>query len=736
MPAGSPTGWCNMPSPIANAAMTSGCPIYTKVECHAKSRTWCEPTSTSSSYTASSGWCQQLTDTYGCGMNYTAIKPDGTIVVPKPTEPAPVPPAYNMWPSNKSDCESYYGRWCESTNAGYANSYSTGWCQSGTKQCPPAYKPGYTSCWDGTQIPSSGTCPMTPTNKADCEKNGKYWCTYESTSAYSPMTTSGWCSSDKCMPSVPANYIMCPDGSSSAKMLSGCPKKGAVTPPPIVDTICPDGSVMVAGKCPQPPAYQCSNGVIAKSPQDCPKGGDDKVTECLNTGGVWCTHPSSTKTGYCAPKGVQCVTQPIEPPIGPPGPIIIDQPLPKDQVRMLEREKKNMVRELDQMERFYKRNKDEAAMAKVTALKEEIKKLSVTTNAIYEKLELLRDELENLRDTYRDAIESGDYNGGPERDEKFEKKALQQMKQGVKQFKRYLTTLEAKIRTLEKQGISVPQDLKDTLAKAKDMAARTEKATTYDEVRDIVGQMPEMAEKLNDFLPRLQQLSRLPRALKMIEGRLSAARVLMKETGAAAKRLKIDAAEALEKMQVLYEGMDAALANVKAGSYDGDDLFAYVDEKVLEPFSEIQQIANSVKSIATVQRYIGKVTADYKRFAARVAKLERAGEDVDEAAEAVGQLKEALDGLRDVARQKITPDVAEEILAKLQEISELSASLEELLGLTPIDVIEKQLRETLQSGGEELKEIEVDDLEKLIVKAYRTANFFRVSPYRALALSY
>lgn len=662
-------------------------------------------------------------------MNYTAIKPDGTTVTPKPENTTP-PLMPFSWPQEKVSCESYYGRWCEST----ATSYASGWCQSGTRTCPKAYRSGYMTCWDGKEVPTGGTCAVVPTNKSDCEKNGSYWCAYEST--YS-VTSGGWCSSESCQPSSPAGYMTCPDGKTTAKQLSSCPKKDGTIPKPITDYTCPDGSkARTAAECPKVPTYLCSNGVIAKSPQDCPKDGDDKINECLNAGGTWCTNPSASRTGYCAPKSVQCVTQPVEPPIRPPGPIIIDQPLPKEVIRQLEREKKNMVRELDQMERFYKRSKDEAALAKVTALKEEIKKLTVSTGVIYEKLELLRDELENLRDAYRDAIESGNYNDGPERDERFEKKALQQMKKGIKQFKRYLTTMEAKIRTLEKQGISVPQNLKDTLATAKDMANRTEKATTYDEVRDIVEQMPEMAEKLNDFLPRLQQLSRLPRALKMIEGRLSAARVLMKETAAAAKRLKIDAIEALEKMQVLYEGMDAALSNVKNGSYDGDDLFTYVDEQVLEPFYEVQQIANSVKSIATVQRYIGKVTADYKRFTARVAKLERAGEDVSEASEAVAQLKDALDGLREVARQKITPDVAEEILAKLQEISEISSSLEELLELTPIDVIEKQLRQTLQSGGEELKEIEVNDIEKLIVKAYRTANFFRVSPYRSLALSY
>ncbi len=396
-----------------------------------------------------------------------------------------------------------------------------------------------------------------------------------------------------------------------------------------------------------------------------------------------------------------------------------------------------MLRELATMERFYKRTKDVAALAKVTVLSQEIGKLEAGAGSdFYKKLELLRDELENLRDSYRDAIESGNYQGGDERDEKFQKKALQQMKAGVKQFKRYLTSLEAKIRAIEKQGISVDQNLKDTLEKAKDMANRTEKAKTYDEVRDIVEQMPEMAEKLNEFLPRLEQMSRLPRILKIIEGRLNQARTMVRDSAAVAKRLKIDAAESVEKMQITLENMKTALDNIKAGTFEGDDLFGYIDDNVLEPYDEILQIANDIKSVASVQRYIGKVGADAKRFSTRMAKLVRAGEDVSEAKEALEQLNEHLAALRIDARQKINSDVAEVILGHLQEISSLSLALEDALGLTAPDVIERQLRETLQSGGEDLKEIEVDDIEKLLVKAYRTANFFRIAPQRSLALSY
>ena len=89
----------------------------------------------------------------------------------------------------------------------------------------------------------------------------------------------------------------------------------------------------------------------------------------------------------------------------------------------------------------------------------------------------------------------------------------------------------------------------------------------------------------------------------------------------------------------------------------------------------------------------------------------------------LGQLNEEIAALRAATARKITQDVAEEVLGSLDRIGDLIDEIEVALGLVKPDAILQQIRNSLEKGGEEFDEIRVDDLEKLIVRSFRTARF-------------
>lgn len=621
------------------------------------------------------------------------------------------------WPSTKTECDTYSGKWCDSTGSA---GMSGGWCQMAGMDCPAPYKAGYMTCWDNSSVPSGSSCPTSPQNENDCTKLGKYWCK----SQYS-STTSGWCQPNKCSSMPPSGQMTCPDGYSFASSLSNCPKNGSAAVPAPLPT--PEQK------------FLCWDGTPATTADRCPKKQDD-VTSCIEKGGTWCTDSAGMRSGYCAPKGIACSTSvnkpfPTEPKFeekrpNEETPMVI----PNDVAKQLENEKKQMLRELTSMERVFKKVKDEAALAKVSALREKIQQLVAKDRSIYDSLQAVRDEMDNLRTAFADANDKSSTINEPERDQKFKDRAFKQMQTGVKSFNRFLVLLRSKIARVEKSGVTIPAEFTDLVARANDLAASANAAKSYEELRDIMEQVPDLAAELNDWMPQLEQLARIPRVLGVAQKQVNAAGTTIKTATATAKRLKIDAAAEIEKMQTLLDEANKAVGDLKTGNVQTDDLMAYLTDNIIDKVQEIKDIADSIQTIANVKRYINQATADSNRYNARIVKMERAGEDMTEAKDLLAEFRAHLAEVKPLASKKITPEIADAILEQLAAMNEIGNQLEDILGLQSLSSLEAEIKKALGSGGEQFDQIKVDQFEQLLGKAFRTANFFRNSPYRNLAL--
>ena len=538
----------------------------------------------------------------------------------------------------------------------------------------------------------------------------------------------------------PTGQMTCPDNKSFATTISGCPTKTTtITPiPEPITTYCPDGSRKVVG-APCPSSYTCSNGTIVKTSDQCPKQ-EDQVTTCLNKGGNWCYDNNTTKNGYCISGGSSCKPIPTVEPMPLPQTPTETQPVPKiepapspDMFKQIEREKKDILRELRMFERYFKKLKDSAMLSKIAALSDKIQKVDSKITDVMSVMEVIREEMQIMREAYQDAIDSDNQINERERDEKFQKQALRDMKNGVKNFEKYIKTLDTRIASLEKKGFIVDTTAKDTLAKAKELIANAKTATTYDEIRDIMEQLPALVENLNDFMPRLEQLARIPQILKMITARIATTERLVVQTEKTAARLKFDATEEIQKMKTLLDEIKSAIEQIKSASFE-DDLFSFIQDNVLEKLNDIQQISDNLKNVASVKKFINQAAANVKKHEQRIIKLEKKGEDVSEAQFLLDEAKTHLDDLRALASQKLTEDSALEIIEHLRALTDTMDQLAESLKIVTPDALEQQLKKSLQGVGSTFKQFEVNEIEKLMVKAFHVANYFRLSPQRSLAI--
>lgn len=475
---------------------------------------------------------------------------------------------------------------------------------------------------------------------------------------------------------------------------------------------------------------------MVKSADQCPKQ-EDQVTTCLNKGGIWCRDNNGNKSGYCATGGSTCrpyaTTEPIPPnQLQPQLTQPVQTPSP-DMSKQIEREKKDMLREVRMFERYFKKLKDNTMLSKIAALSDKIQKVDAKAEGVMSVMEALREEIQIMREAYQDAMESDNQINERQRDEKFQKQALRDMKNGVKNFEKFLKLLDVKVARLEKSGFTIDTTMKEALNKAKELVAGAKTAKTYDEIKDVMEQLPELVENLNEYMPKLEQLARIPQVLKLIAARVTAAERLIAQTEKTAARLKFDATEEIQNMKTLLDEVKSAIEQVKSASFQ-DDLFEFIQDNVLEKLTEIQQISDNLKNVVSVKKYVNQAAATVKKYEQRIVKLEKKGEDVSEAQFLLDEAKTHLDDLRALANQKLTEDSALEIIEHLRALTDTMAQLAESLKLVTPDALEQQLKKSLQGGGATFKAFEVNNIEKLMVKAFHVANYFRLSPQRSLAI--
>lgn len=724
--------WCSYTSGTGGwCSPTKGnCPVNDKASCEVKSRKWCM-----TSGTITGGWCANVGENCPANTASECTAQNGEWCANQGSSGGWCSQTKGTCPVNdKATCELKSRKWCVSTGS----ASTSGWCAMTNEMCPVATATECTAQggeWCKSQYSSmsgssgwctgKGNCPIN--DEATCKTNGRKWCV-------SNYGGTGWCQGLNDTASM-GSGMSC---SGTTPVPTPTPTPTTLpTPTPTTTPIltrCPDGTqIPVGAKCPTVPVITCPNGRVVSSSEQC---SGDEVSGCLKFGGTWCTNASQGKAGYCAPQGMPC-TQPPNPqnpePTQPPPTV---RQLSANETRNIERQRKQILRELKNIETSMKKYDEPTLLAKIVALKDKVTNAKLVDSSAFESLQGAQYDLDDIRDAFQDVMNAKGNLNDQQMDEKSQARALREMKQGLKQVEKFLATIERTIKHVEKQGIAVDQKFKDAFAKAKDLGARTKAAKTYQEIQDVSDQIPDTVQALNDYLPILEQLSRIPKITKALNQKVSEATRAISSATATAKRVKLDATDELATMSSLLAEVKDAVARIKTGAIEGEDVYGYVQDSVFTKVDDILQLARSIQAVANVRAHLkGVIQVDVNRFGKALKKLESKGEDVTEATAALDELRGHLETLKALAAKKLTPDTADELIDELRSISDLSEQLQNLLGLTTADQLEKQLKRSLEQG-EEFQPFNVNELEKTQARAYQTAIFFRMSPTSRMAYVY
>lgn len=679
------SGWCsNTPG---------SCPVNDKATCDSKGRSWCPDSSTMG------GWCAS---TGGSCPNTT---------VTTSTTPTYIPPATMSWPNTESDCTKYKGVWCVSTYTGGYGMMS-GSCNMAGQTCYVAPPSGKMSCWDGSFVDNYSTCPSTPVTKTDCEAKSGKWCD-STASSYSTYTSSGWCAgkTSNCPTYPPAGKMSCPDGVTFATTLTECPTSSAVTTP--TTKTCPDGST-IAFTATCPVVYKvCPDGSKVETTVICPEKTEDSVSACLNKKGVWCLDKAGG-SGYCALQGGCSTVLPEEKEK--------QEVLDARQTKLAETMKKDYARNLDTLEKTFKRLGDQASLAKITALKEKLATLPLGTS-VFDVLETIKDDILTLREVKDDLISKKGEIELPTRDAEMQARALKQLKKSMLAFEKQLSKVGLKVTRLEKQGFSLPSALKDLLAQGKELTAKIKATTNFEEARDAGEALAELSEDLNLWFTNIDQLVKISSLLGYINGQITSREAALKSVKALAARLKIDLQSNLDEVGATLTSVREAYGQLKTKEWSEEEPFEFIQSAIIDKLEDVDSTIANIRALANLRASVNRITAQINNFNTRIARLVRQKKDVAELRGLVDQLKETHGELKALVGEKLANLDVTNVIEKLSAANALMEEIRDLLKISAPSVLEKQLKQNFKA-----EKIEVPEIEKEVIRAYRVATFFRRAP--------
>ncbi|TSC84282.1 MAG: hypothetical protein G01um101413_577 [Parcubacteria group bacterium Gr01-1014_13] len=679
------SGWCS--------TTPGSCPVNDKATCESKSRTWCVD---SSSYSTSGGWCANTGST--CPSSSTSTTPTPTPVYP-----------ISSWPNTESDCTKYKGVWCVNT---YTSGYGTmsGSCMTAGQTCYVTPPSGKMSCWDGSFVDTYSSCPSTPTTKSDCETKGNKWCDSSTVSTYSTYS-SGWCTgkTQNCPAYPPVGKMTCPDGVTFATTLTECPTAGTTLISPTLKT-CPDGSIVdKSWVCPVV-LIICSDGTKLRDSTDCPVKTDDSVSVCLNKKGVWCLDKAGG-SGYCALEG-RCKTDlPDE-----------KEVLDAKQIKLIESMKKDYARNLDTLEKTFKRLEDTESLAKIAALKEKLASLPSDTS-VFDALEAMKDDIMTLREVKDDLISKKGEIEMSERDLEMQAKALKQMKKNMLAFEKQLKKMDTKAAALKKQGFSLPSALEDILTQGKVLMGKIKASTNFEEARDAGESLAELSEDLNLWAINIDQLVKISSVLRNINGQITNRESALKSVKALATRLKVDLQANLDDVSATLASVREAYGQLKTRAWGEEEPFEFVQSAIIDKLENADNDMANIRALANLKASVNKIATQIKNFDTRIARLVKQKKDVAELASLVDQLKEVHGELKALAGEKLANLDLDNVLEKLGAANSLMEEINDLLKISAPSILERQLKQNFK-----VEKINVPEVEKEVIRAYRVATFFRRAP--------
>lgn len=302
-----------------------------------------------------------------------------------------------------------------------------------------------------------------------------------------------------------------------------------------------------------------------------------------------------------------------------------------------------------------------------------------------------------------------------EMDKQMRAKGFESMKRGVKQFAKALNSVQARIDKLGKQNVPVPVEMKEKIAQAKIAVDAILAAKDPEEAQDQMEVMQEAGDMMQNIMPKLEMLARLPQMVKKAEKEIFRIEKAYKTMSTKATRAKVDVTSVLQKWQAAIDEMKADLTEAKAGEFGVDeDPMQSLGDSVFDRLEEVWRYNQIIDMVLNVKRNLKQVSVAIKRYEKIVPKLEKKGEDMTEAKSFLAEMKAKYDEVNNLATSGVDPDEIEAMLDEMSAYMEMQQQIEELLHLNSPSVFDQEMKAPVQGGS--MPKLNMPQLDKLLLQ--------------------
>lgn len=282
-----------------------------------------------------------------------------------------------------------------------------------------------------------------------------------------------------------------------------------------------------------------------------------------------------------------------------------------------------------------------------------------------------------------------------EQEKKMRAKGLNQAKKGMTNFLKSLKMTQTKITKMEKQGIVVPADLKGKIEVAIATLESIINAKEWsEEIEEKMMSMQEIGDGMQDIMPRLEMLSRLPQMVKKAQSEIKRLEKAYANAVKKATRAKVDVSSILGQWQAAIEELKNNLAVAASGQFeDGEDPMQAIGEGVFENLENAWRFDQIIRTVLDVKRNLRGVESMLKKYEKAIVRLEKKGGDMSEAKAMLDEMKATYAEVKDIAWDKLEPEEIEDFMNGLDNFMEMQQQMEEMLDLGGPSMFEQQMKQ-------------------------------------------
>lgn len=263
------------------------------------------------------------------------------------------------------------------------------------------------------------------------------------------------------------------------------------------------------------------------------------------------------------------------------------------------------------------------------------------------------------------------------------KREFARMKSGMKQFGSHVKRIEARIATLEKQGVSVPTELRDLIARGKsafDIIMNGE-SMEDEAVQEAMSTMQEVGDELREAVQNLERLAQFPKIIKQAQAGIKRIETSLARSKKLASRSKVDASAAVSEFEQVVNAIKAGLETAKQQAAEGkvEEAMETLQNEIYEKMDDAMNFESMIRTLQNIGGQISQLTKFVNNAKRMLARSQKAGQETGEAASQIDEMSAKIAELKSLVSQKgVDP---EELRSLVDGIFDLQHEISEELNI-------------------------------------------------------